>query len=512
MSAETQRSVRSLAQTVADKLGLGSEPDDWPALVSQPAATRAAAAEGVGAAAAEAAEALAESGTDEAAAERLLAVIQDATGADCVALWLRSAGDSYCIAEAGVRAGAPRRDLVNRAYREQRPVGNRARPADAALVIPVRFREEPVGAIEIAGSTDSCSASALSVAAPLAQICAVFLARIRAVAAEDEARRLLAAVLEELDEGVLVIGDDGAQRCSNRRMTELLGVLQPDGAAVHERLDAFLEALPDDGVLEDNVVIARASGATKVTLHGAHLSVAGGCAVVVASDAVPAATTSPDVDEDVTKRLAALGSFSVGQGHDVARLARAIAENLHAIESGPAREVLTQAGQLEAITAARASAAGVIAIGDEISQIQESAGVVLLVDDEESARRTLARMLERGGYRVYAAAHAAEALQLARRYAGLIDVVVSDLVLPVMSGQRLLHELAEWQPRARHLVISGRTTGDLVHVGRDGRPLPFLAKPFSYDVLHAAVAALMQQRRPYVVESRRGAEGVDERG
>ena len=111
---------------------------------------------------------------------------------------------------------------------------------------------------------------------------------------------------------------------------------------------------------------------------------------------------------------------------------------------------------------------------------------VLLVEDEEIVRRLARRMLTGLGYRVTEAASGTEALALVR--AGVRpDLLLSDVIMPGMSGPELVHELEALMPALPVLFVSGYP-GDVV-TGRGALPpgVPLLDKPFTREGLAAAL-------------------------
>ncbi len=120
-------------------------------------------------------------------------------------------------------------------------------------------------------------------------------------------------------------------------------------------------------------------------------------------------------------------------------------------------------------------------------------GTVLLVEDEETVRRIAERVLSRGGYDVLTAAEGAEAMALSRQHSGVIQVLVTDLVMPRMNGSDLARRLMAERPGIRVLFISGydrdaaRTAGPL-EPGTD-----FIEKPFSPEALLERVGRLLEQ-------------------
>jgi PAS domain S-box-containing protein len=125
-------------------------------------------------------------------------------------------------------------------------------------------------------------------------------------------------------------------------------------------------------------------------------------------------------------------------------------------------------------------------------------GTVLLVEDEEAVRRFAERVLSRGGYTVLMAAEGAEAMALSRQHPGIIHVLVTDLVMPRMSGSDLASRLMAERPGIRVLFISGydrdeaRTRGPM-EAGTD-----FIEKPFSPEALLERMHRLLELPRSVV--------------
>jgi CheY-like chemotaxis protein len=103
---------------------------------------------------------------------------------------------------------------------------------------------------------------------------------------------------------------------------------------------------------------------------------------------------------------------------------------------------------------------------------------ILVVEDEELVRRMIRRVLERYGYRILEAREGAEALAIAQRYEGDLDLVLTDLVMPRMGGIELAARLREERPEIRLLFMSGHA----YRAGWAAADLPagaaFLEKPF----------------------------------
>ena len=110
---------------------------------------------------------------------------------------------------------------------------------------------------------------------------------------------------------------------------------------------------------------------------------------------------------------------------------------------------------------------------------------VLLVEDELALRELARRVLEQRGYRVLLAADATEALGLAETFAGPIDLLVSDVVLPDLSGPQLAERLTAAHPGLCVLFVSGYAEPDDDRTEPGDHP--FLAKPYTHDALARAV-------------------------
>jgi two-component system, cell cycle sensor histidine kinase and response regulator CckA len=108
---------------------------------------------------------------------------------------------------------------------------------------------------------------------------------------------------------------------------------------------------------------------------------------------------------------------------------------------------------------------------------------VLLVEDEESIRTLTRSLLEKGGYTVIEASNGAQALEVAGRHSGPIDLLLTDVVMPGMNGRVLAQRMIEAHPKMRVLYISGYT-GSFSHHGELFDPAAILVqKPFSRATL-----------------------------
>jgi CheY-like chemotaxis protein len=108
---------------------------------------------------------------------------------------------------------------------------------------------------------------------------------------------------------------------------------------------------------------------------------------------------------------------------------------------------------------------------------------VLVVEDEETVRLLASRILRTRGYRVLEAREAAEAFRLVREHAGRIDLLVTDIVMPGMSGPALVERLLAAMPGLRVLYITGYAEEAIERRGALPAGGALLEKPFTAQQL-----------------------------
>ena len=116
---------------------------------------------------------------------------------------------------------------------------------------------------------------------------------------------------------------------------------------------------------------------------------------------------------------------------------------------------------------------------------------VLLVEDEAALRRLSRRVLAQFGYTVVEAPNGEEALQLAEAYNGPIHLVLTDVVMPRMSGRDLAHRVLTSHPEAKVLFMSGYTDDAVVQHGVQTQEVSLLRKPFTPYALAARVREVL---------------------
>jgi PAS domain S-box-containing protein len=142
-----------------------------------------------------------------------------------------------------------------------------------------------------------------------------------------------------------------------------------------------------------------------------------------------------------------------------------------------------------------------IPIATETERVREPQGAdthlargretVLLVEDEDVVRRLVKRALETCGYTVLEASDGLHALALTEQEGVAIDMIITDVVMPNMSGRELVDRLAADRPGLRVLYISGYTADAMLHRGFAADSTPFIQKPFTMRALTQKVRSIL---------------------
>jgi CheY-like chemotaxis protein len=131
-------------------------------------------------------------------------------------------------------------------------------------------------------------------------------------------------------------------------------------------------------------------------------------------------------------------------------------------------------------------------------EVQRGSETLLLVEDEEKVRSLVRNVLRKSGYRVFEASRGEEALDLSELYLGQIDLLVTDVVMPQMSGRELALRLVNSRPQIKVLYISGYADNAVWGEGGPDSGGAFLQKPFSPEALAHKVREVLDgppQRR-----------------
>jgi two-component system, cell cycle sensor histidine kinase and response regulator CckA len=117
---------------------------------------------------------------------------------------------------------------------------------------------------------------------------------------------------------------------------------------------------------------------------------------------------------------------------------------------------------------------------------------VLLVEDEESVRELVRETLKTRGYTVIEASDGIAGMRVSEEYQGNIEILITDVVMPGMSGRELAKRVAAARPNIRVLYLSGYTEDAIIHEGALEPGTGFLQKPFTLQVLARKVREVLQ--------------------
>jgi two-component system cell cycle sensor histidine kinase/response regulator CckA len=121
---------------------------------------------------------------------------------------------------------------------------------------------------------------------------------------------------------------------------------------------------------------------------------------------------------------------------------------------------------------------------------------VLLVEDEEAVRSMVSKVLQNKGYKVLEASHGNEALEVCGKFEGPIHLMVTDVIMPQMSGRELAERLALMRPAMRVLYMSGYPDNTIVQHGVLEPGTAFLQKPFTINALELKVREILNSGPP----------------
>jgi CheY-like chemotaxis protein len=108
---------------------------------------------------------------------------------------------------------------------------------------------------------------------------------------------------------------------------------------------------------------------------------------------------------------------------------------------------------------------------------------VLVVEDEGQVRKLMGEVLRRAGYHVLEAQDGVEALQVSEKYAGTVQLLLTDVIMPRMNGRELAERLQRTRPVMRVLYVSGYTENTRLQKGVIEGSIAFLPKPITPHTL-----------------------------
>jgi len=122
---------------------------------------------------------------------------------------------------------------------------------------------------------------------------------------------------------------------------------------------------------------------------------------------------------------------------------------------------------------------------------------VFVVEDQPAVRDIVRQLLERQGYRVLDAPDGGTALDIAAKSSASFELLITDVVMPHMSGREVADRLSELRPGIKVLFISGYTGDAVVRQGALSQDMEYLEKPFGPDALARKVRNVLDSTKTY---------------
>jgi signal transduction histidine kinase len=126
-------------------------------------------------------------------------------------------------------------------------------------------------------------------------------------------------------------------------------------------------------------------------------------------------------------------------------------------------------------------------------ELPRGSETILLVEDEEMVRKLAVQILKRQGYTVLEGSHGNEAFNICNKHDGPIHLLVTDVVMPKMSGLELAERIASIQPEIKVLYMSGYTDNAITHHGVLEKGMNYIQKPFTVDGLARKVREVLDK-------------------
>jgi CheY-like chemotaxis protein len=128
-----------------------------------------------------------------------------------------------------------------------------------------------------------------------------------------------------------------------------------------------------------------------------------------------------------------------------------------------------------------------------VREVSRGDETILLVEDEDAVRKLAVRVLKRQGYKVLEAPDGGKAFMLCEAYKEPIHLILTDVVMPGMSGRKLVDGLKEIHPEIKVLYMSGYTDNAILHHGILEPGINFIQKPFTVESLHRKVREVLDK-------------------
>jgi CheY-like chemotaxis protein len=129
----------------------------------------------------------------------------------------------------------------------------------------------------------------------------------------------------------------------------------------------------------------------------------------------------------------------------------------------------------------------------EKAEVRGGTETILLVDDDNSNRELAEEMLQRFGYTIIAAANGERALEIYREIQENISLVILDLIMPGMGGQKCLEEILRIDPSQRVIITSGYSFGDPTKKALKGGAKDYIKKPYEIGPVLTVIRRVLDQ-------------------
>jgi len=143
----------------------------------------------------------------------------------------------------------------------------------------------------------------------------------------------------------------------------------------------------------------------------------------------------------------------------------------------------------------------IVSPSDKVEKVDRGSQTILIVEDDAALLQVTRRSLEDVGYAILAARSPAQAIDISESHQGPINLMVTDVIMPGMSGDRLAIHLSVLRPEMKVLYVSGYTDDTIVHHGVLEPGLAFLQKPFSPKTLARKVGEVLTTPLPVAILS-----------
>jgi len=131
---------------------------------------------------------------------------------------------------------------------------------------------------------------------------------------------------------------------------------------------------------------------------------------------------------------------------------------------------------------------------EKLGRVDQDIETILLVEDDEVVRKLVSEVLDNEGYRLLEAANGVAALSICARYEERIHLLLTDVIMPEMSGRDLADRLVPQHPEMKVLFMSGYTDDVIADHGVLDAGTAFIQKPFAPDVLARKVRDVLDGR------------------